>query len=306
MGHSLSSQLQYAVLHSRSFGSDKYSDRKNGESQHKTYSHKATKDRLDTAKSLGKYIKEHFPEVKMARNITAEHINAWLDHKANTGCRMASLETYAANARSVMRLCSQAFPTCKDLSGIKTPEEKPDLIQSSGRDPEGMKKDDYAKIRQSVNNANLARGMDIARMTGARADGCTHITGNDIHIYKDGSMRVYLQEKGGRGRKVDVINEKYKNTLKEYKQIYGNNRIVPIKPESLERSLARAMRGKELGKDYKGTKMHSIRKLWANERYKEYRQTHNKLETVQYINLQLGHSADRDEALLAHYVDSIY
>lgn len=304
MSRNLSGQLQFAVLQSSRIGSSKHADRHAGESRFHAYSHATLGKRLEVAKALGKYVQREYG-VRMATDIKDEHIQGYLDSMARAGRTPHTLESTTSEARAICRAASQAFKAFKlDGSGIKTPRAQEGYARTD-RDPEGMLQADFDMIRDKAGDNNLGRGMDIARITGARAYGCTHIRGTDIKEHSDGRMTVTLTEKGGRTREVDVVRDDYKLALRHYSRRFGNDRICPIKEKSLERALARAMKANPMLKPYRYAKMHAVRKLWANERYKEYRTGHSKLETVQYINEQLGHGAERDEALLAHYVSDL-
>lgn len=303
MSRTLAGQLQYAVLKSARIGSSKHADRRAGESQYHAYSHATLQKRLEVAKALGKHIQAAYG-VRMATDVKEEHIQGFLDSLARSGRTPHTLESTTSEARAICRAASQTFKAFKlDGSGVKTPRAQEGYVRTD-RDPEGMLQADFDMIRGKAGDNNLGRGMDIARMTGARAYGCTHIRGTDIHE-KDGKMTVTLTEKGGRTREVDIVRDEYKLALRHYAGRFGNDRVCPIKEKSLERALARAMKVNPMLKPYRYAKMHTVRKLWANERYAEYRQEHTKLETVQYINEQLGHGAERDEALLAHYVSDL-
>ena len=304
MSRTLAGQLQYAVLQSNRIGTSKYADRKAGTSKYHAHSHSTIKKRLEVAKSLGKYIQREFG-VRQATDIQKEHIQSYLDACGSSGrYTPKALESTTSEARAVCRAASEAFRHFTyEGEGLKSPT--PASYIPSDRDPEGMLQADYNMIRDNTPNRNLQYGLDIARMTGARAYGCVNLRGTDIQE-KDGNMTVTLKEKGGASRKVDVVREEYKQVLRNYARYFGDTKLCTIKEKSLIKNLNRAMEKYPMLKEYRYAKMHAVRKLWANERYREYRQNHTKLETVQYMNQQLGHSAERDEALLARYVADIF
>ena len=314
MSRTIASQLQHAVLQSKAFGHSKHDDRALKESRYKTYSNKSMKSRIDSAKDLGKYIQSHYPECRMARDITPEMINKWLEGKAASGCTQGSLDTYSAESRFIERACERAYPTFKgfDTRQIKTPREHPDAVRGSNRGPEGMTRADFNKLKESVKpTSNTWKALTIQEATGARSEGVCNLKGSDITINGD-KCTVHLKEKGGRERNVDVIRKDQIDALRALKSQSKDGYIVNHrgdklkKPESLQKAYNRAISKLQLSKDYKGATTHSVRKLWSNERYREYRKDHTKLETVQYINEQLGHGAERDEALLAHYVADLF
>jgi|GEM_PF-3096046 len=316
---SISAQFQYAVRQSAAYGQSKYDERHKGagnQSKIKTYSYKTMKARIDVAKQFGKFVQEHHPEVQMARDITFDIAREYLEHKANEGCSHATLQGYTADIRTIFRVCDKCYPTFGHVTDnmlreqIRMPEAHPELVKDSHRDAIGMTRPDFEKLRDSFSRtSNGFKGCIIQEATGARAEGCCNLKGDDIHI-ENGRCWVHLDEKGGLQRDVEVFNAQYIKNLQQLKNqakdgYVLNHRGNPIKPESLSKAYRDHLKKLDTQRDYRGTNSHAIRKLWANERYHEYRQNHTKLETVQYINVQLGHGADRDEALLAHYVDNL-
>ncbi len=316
MSRTIASQLQYATIQSRAYGQSKYAARQNKQSDGKTFSHKAMESRLKTAKELGNYIKNNYPDCRMARDISPEMINNFLQSKADRGCRQASLDTAASNCRFLERACEKAFPSFRGFDAkeqINTPKENPELIRPSYRDPEGMTRSDFIRIREAIpTNGNVAKAMTIGEATGARSEGICNLKGSDIHIHGN-TAHVYIHgEKGGRDRTVDVVRPDQVANLKSLQEKYGQEYIIQnertgkkLKPESLQKAFNRCLKKIQTEKNYKGTTTHAIRKMYANERYQAYRGTHGKHETIQYINIQLGHGKDRDVELLGKYVDEI-
>jgi len=317
---SLAAQFQYAVMKSQAYGQSKYDERGKGRAsmaRYKTYSYDTMDARLDAAKDLGKYLQDHFPEMKYARDITFDSVQQWLNNKADSGCSKATLEGYTANARTLFRLCDNAYPTFQHVNDktlreqLHVPEPVPELVRESHRDAAGMARVDFEKLKNSFSKtSNGYKACVIQEATGARADGCVSLRGSDIQIDKNGKCIVHLCEKGGRHRYVDVVRPEYVQALSGLKERAGDSYILnhrgdPIKAKSLSDQYRTHMKKLELTKDYTGTNSHAIRKMWANERYKEYRASHTKYDTVRYLNEQLGHGADRDEGLLGHYVDDI-
>lgn len=313
------SQFKYAVMKSKAFGESKHDERGKGSqslAKCKSYSFRTYGGRLDVAKQFGKFLQENHPEIRMARDVTFDAAQEWLDSKAYSGCTKATLEGYTTDVRSLFRLCERAYPTFSHVTdkilreNIKCPEEHPELVRDSHRDAVGMIREDYEKLRDSFSkSSNGYRGCLIGEMTGARSEGCVRLKGTDIHI-ENGKCWVHLTEKGGLQRDVDVVKPEYIKALQGLKSkakdgYVLNHRGNPIKAKSLSDQYRQHMKKLDLSRDYTGTNSHAIRKLWANERYHEYRKDHSKYDTVRYMNQQLGHGADRDEELLGHYVDDI-
>lgn len=312
--HNICNQLKYAVYKSKAFGESKYDERKKGEesrTNYKTYSRSSMKEKLDIAQSLGKWIQREHPEIKRAVEISPKLCQDYLSDMAAHGVRQTTLEKCTSNIRAVMRCVEASFGSPRyDLkSAIKTPQTSQEVRDL--RTAKGISQKDYEKLLGSVKpTSNTAKAMVIARTTGARAGGACTVKKEDIKIYGEKAY-VTLTEKGGRTREVEVVREDHVKALSELRGATKDGELViqhrgkPLKPESVEKGVQRAMEKVELTREYKYEKMHCIRKLWAQERYNDYRQDHSKLETVRYINIQLGHGAERDEALLGRYVDEM-
>lgn len=316
MSKNISYQLQFLVHKSSAFGSSKYDERRKGKGINnvKTYSHKTFSARLDVAKAFGKFVQQNFPKTKMVRDITPAMANAFLESRANRGCRQATLMSYTADVRSLLRMAQVRWnaPRYDLKKEIHTPQPKPELDPL--RSARGMSRQDYERILETQKpSSNLYKAMTIIEACGARAGGVTHLRGDDIEVRPD-KVIVHIRhgyEKGGRMRDIEVVNGRHMDILAEYHDKYGDRLIVEhrghaLKPESIEKSLSRAIAKAGLTEKYNYQKCHSIRKMWAQERYNDYRQNHGKYETIQFINEQLGHSKDRDVALLGCYVSNIY
>lgn len=315
----LTAQFQYAIAKSKAYGQSKHDERgKGGASlaRSKTYSFNTYDNRSDIAKDFGHWLKDNHPEIRMAKDITFDAAQEFLEHKATCGAAQTTLERYTSDMRTLFRVCDRAYATFPHVTDkilrdqLHQPEAKPELVKDSHRDAVGMTRNDFEKLRDSFSvTSNGYKGCIIQEATGARSEGVTSMKGTDIHI-QNGKCWVHLQEKGGRARNVDVVKPEYIAALKSLKAqakdgYILNHRGNKLQAESLQKSYRSHLLKLQTERDYTGTNSHAIRKLWANERYHEYRKTHTKLETVKYMNIQLGHGADRDEALLAHYVDDI-
>lgn len=315
MARSIAYQLQYAVRQSQAYGESKHDERGKGKvdsrAPYKTYSFDSMKARSDIAKDLGKWVKETYPEIRLAKEITPAMTREFLTQKAEKGCRQATLTAYTSHVRAIFRYMEHTFksPHYGDYKSlIPCPEARPDLEPL--RTCRGMSKEDFKTVlKTTAAGSNINKAMRVIEATGARSDGAVGLKGSDIHVI-DGAVRVGLTEKGGRYREVTVTVPEHVDFLKNL-SVVGNRYVLehrgqPIKEESLQKSLARHIEQAGLKDKYPYQKCHSIRKMWAQETYNAYRETHGKLETIEHINEQLGHSAGRDVALLGCYVGDIH
>lgn len=305
---SMRSQLTYCVRSTTAYGQSKHTEK--GKGKHgvhhdgRSYSYSTTDARLDTAKQFSRWLQERYPEVKRAVDITAPHMNEFLEEKSKT-CRAATLESYASNLRALTK-------EIKTVYGRTRCEEKEILTPSSTIDRArtmAMDRSDIEKLYHSFREDSVGhRAITLEIACGARVEGLTKLTPADITILSDSFAKIAVHgEKGGRDRVVDVNGKDNIERLQHIKDtIPAKERICPVKPDSLNRSICRHLKELELKDKYKLTSVHAMRKEWAQKTYDEYRKDHNKLQTVQYVNQQLGHSAERDQALLDRYVGNCW
>lgn len=299
-------QLTYAVRNNTAFGESKHAEKGKGLGMKsvihdgRSYSYCTFNARLDTAKQFSRWINNNYPDIKMAREITSEHANEFLIDKAKT-CRNATLESYASNLRALAKEINTTYKGSK----IDSDEIKTVLGTKTPSRTVTMHTDDFRALKDSFKADSLGhRALCLEEATGARVEGLTKLTPNDITILSDTRANVYIHgEKGGRNRTVEVYGAKHVQELQHIKDIVpSGQRICGVKPDSLNRSFNRHLNKLGLKTKYELTSVHSMRKAWAQKIYDRYRLTHSKLETVKYVNVQLGHGAERDQILLDRYV----
>lgn len=305
---SMTNQLSYAVGKNKAIGQSKHADKGNGKDgvRHdgRSYSWQTHNARLDTAKQFGKWMGAKHPEIERAIEIKAEHINEFLEDKRKT-CRQATLESYTSNLRTLTKMIDKTYHMLEPIRerDIITP-----ITQLTPSRTIPMAENDMRLLQNSLKQGSTAyRAMTLERATGARVEGLSKIEGRDIQILSEERAIVQIRgEKGGRDRNVDVFGKMHVQALQELKRAYPDERICPIKPDSINKALNRALSRLNLKKKYELTSVHSMRKAWAQERYDLYREHHSKWQTIRYVNEQLGHGAERDVALLARYVTDIH
>lgn len=299
---SMKQQLTHAVRQSSAIGQSKHADkglgRKGVRHDGRSYSYAALNGRLDTAKNFAGFLQREYPEIKRAVDIKAEHVNAFLTEKAAT-VNNDTLKTYASNLRSIVKEIGNCYHT--DLHIKKNDIVTPIVDREPWRTCP-MEASDIKRLHESFKPGSTGdRAMILSHATGARAEEICTIKREDIHIKGD-TASVTITGKGGRTREVHVEDVREIAKLNEIRlQTPPGGRICPIKVDSLHRNVERHMKAIEIKDRYKYTSIHAMRKEWAQRTYDKYRQNHSKLETIKYVNVQLGHGADRDVVLLGRY-----
>ena len=309
MARSMVQQLTYPIRKTTAFGESKHSDKGQGSKgvRHdgRSYSYGTFKGRLDTAKQFGSYMERQHPEIKLAREITRDHINDFLITKAET-CRNDTLRTYSSNLRS---LCKEIDKTYHCKLGIKERDIVTPTVEREPIRTVAMDKEDFARLRESYTTDSLGdRALALERACGGRCEELVTIKGKDIFIEHDRAIVHIEQGKGGRERDVYVKDKDSIRELAHIKEITRDNeRVCPIKKDSLHRSLERHMKDIGIKHKYPNTSVHAMRKEWAQRIYDQCRaEGMSKLQAIQYVNDQLGHGKDRDVLLLGRYVQNMH
>lgn len=307
---SMKQQLTYAVRSNTAIGQSKHSEKSKGKGMKgahhdgRSYSYSTLNSRLDTAKQFGNWMKNSHPEIEMARDISADHVNEFLREKAET-CRSATLESYASNLRALSREVNKTYH-CQSYNPVEinTPSSEKEASRTMP-----MQHKDIERLKSSFKTDSVGhRAICMEQATGARVEGLTKLTAGDIRILSRDRAEVYIHgEKGGRNRTVDVVGEEHVRELDHIKEIIPEKeRICPVKPDSLNKAFNRHLKQLGLKDKYELTSTHAMRKEWAQRTYDRYRENHSKLESVKYTNKQLGHGAERDQVLLDRYVANVH
>lgn len=304
----LEQQLTYAVRQSHNTGESKrYQKKTNPEWQElgKSWSFQTMGNRLELAHAFGKWMKQEYPDVKLAREIKAEHYNTFLEtHKHKWS--QATLTRYTSDLRAIQREIEHCYAKVPHMDVKRQIRANKGVTDGNKnvRSSVAMKKADFDKLTETTNKT-LKDALTLAYTFGLRSEGICTIKAEDI-TEKDGKVYATVTEKGGRTRTVEALREDWGKYAKQNLSDGREGRICQAKPESLQRALLREMKKTGMADQYRGEKFHKIRKLYAQELYDKYRQDHTKRESIRLVNVALGHSAERDSDLLEKYVANIW
>ncbi|KAF5070259.1 Phage integrase family protein [anaerobic digester metagenome] len=173
-----------------------------------------------------------------------------------------------------------------------------------------MTKEDFKKIESYLNNSNGYGkiGLQIAKITGMRAEEICKLKYKDIQMGENTARVRVVDGKGKRTREIYVtkINEVnyLKNLISSATDL--NTRICAIQSNSLNRAIRRAMKAVEVDKRYTDTTIHSIRKMYAQERYNELREHgQTPIQAWNQVCKCLGHGENRQD-LMKVYLSNIF
>lgn len=264
----------------------------------KVYSYNHRDDLIDLASQLGRFCRSEF-RISLVKDIKQEHIESFLEHKSVT-CSDTTLKTYRQNLSKLNKCVNSAYSrSCKEdwTSGLITPGG---ANQTKLRDVK-ISRESMDKVLGALNlNHASHRALALAESLGLRASETVKVKGSHIDLNKG---VVSVQGKGGRFREVS-IPERSKELLKGFKEQFGEERIAPIKPDSVNEIFKR-IRGREDVHDLDGCKsgVHAIRKLWATELFEEKIESGmSEKDAWGDVSESLGHGRDRQDLFKVYVV----
>ena len=310
MSRNIKSQFNYAinVCFEKGCGASKHSDKHNknkGNSKcAKIYSYSTLHGRQDVARQFADFLKTEHSEIKMAYQITKEHVEEFIQYK-KTECTTETLNTYRSNLKALGYNLNVVYKINVDFSiekvvgcnGTKdirtTPMDASDLV---------LLQHSYRKGTTGYN------ALLLAEIGGLRASEITKLKCSDIGITNKVGIIHIVDSKGKRNRDILINNE---NDIKKLTDMIslcssGNERFVKCNTKSLHTNISRHMKQIGIRDKYSNQNFHSIRKMWSQKIYDEYRQNHTKAETKSYVSQQLGHGANRDTKTLQRYISHIW
>lgn len=293
----------YAVRESKAMGQKKRSEERDLRHDGRTYSYSAYNVKQDVARQFGRWEEDHHPEITAARDIPTEHYVEWLNQKRDEGARQATLDTYRSAIQSIDRQMVKLWgkEPCRELGPVHALPDRGKL-----RDRQ-MDRADFDALRGSYRDGSTgARALDLARAGGLRVQEISRLRGSDIRE-RGQEMIIHVERsKGGRNRDIVITDRACYDSLRELRDRYGDERICPIKPDSLNKNIERGLERLGLGDKYRGTSFHAIRKMWAQGEYDRARRGMDRNHAIKWVNVQLGHGADRDDRLISVYVGNLH
>lgn len=304
MGRNLKYQFKYCIEKNLTLGAKKHSLKKEKMMDKiRIFSYADRKDLIDFTANLANFLKETHPEIKLIKDIDSNHIQEFLNKK-KTECSQATLSQYTSRARKTARLINNTFKTDVNFK-VETPKSEKSL--QILRDQQ-MQLEHFKKLEETIRGNGL-KAIELSRNFGLRVQEIAKLQKRDIDL-KNWEIKI-IDSKGSRSRNVkfktveqfNIAQKLWNSTNREV------NRIVPIKADSINKSINRALKKLDIKNEYGYTSNHSIRKLYAQEEYDRFRESGDDIETACCkVSEQLGHSPERglDENLINRYIKNIW
>ena len=313
MAKNIKYQFKYAIEQSFKAGADKHSmkrnEAENGNRGTTTFSYSDRKNLIDVSANFSNWMKENHNDIKQLKDITSNHIQEFLNHKAET-CTSATVKQYQDKFTKLEKLVNDTY-TKANVSYTNTvmPTCSNNTEQLRSKT---MSESDYNKLNNHLSNNcrsdNGAKALQLGYHAGLRVSEIAKLQQRDIKINSDGTATVsVIGGKGGRDREVHVTNKESVQTLSNIRDSVANpyDRVVPIQASSINKAINRAMDRCNM-QEYKdhNTSVHSLRKAFAQQEYDRYKE--EGMEPKQAwdcVSEQLGHGKNRDD-LYKTYIEN--
>lgn len=292
MAHNLQYQLKSAIDKSFKEGVDKHAYKRSEgfKATSKVFSYASRKDLIQTSANFAKYIKNEYPEVRKAYQITSEHVNRYLESKQSS-CSSRTIEQYAARLEKLQLIVNDQYKSANVSWDIKIPE----VEEVKVRDVSFNREHFNEIMNYKENNCQSYKVLDVCERFGLRVQEAVKITAGDINYER---KTITVTGKGGKVRELPFKSGDA-NRLREYSQhcYSSNSRLFTVQPDTVNKYLKDACH--QLGiRDYDHAKtgIHAIRKMVAQERYDEQRKLGaTKEQALTYVNDYLGHGDHRPD-----------
>lgn len=303
MAKNLKYQFLNAIESGFREGMDKHSlKHSEGTGNGRVFSYSDRRNMIDFGSNFANYMRENYADVKMARDVKTEHIQSFLNAKAET-CTTDTVKQYQSKFAKLEQLVNKRYKTEVDYHT--------GLVRPTGSDQThklrdvAMSKQDYQKLSSRLEQSKSASalGIQLAARTGMRVGELTKLQKRDIDLE---NSKIKIIGKGGKTREIE-IKEKDKDFFEKVKNEIKNDtdRVVPVRPDTINQFLKRQLeKENDLENDYTAGKtgIHSIRKMAAQDHYDELRnEGFSMAEAWSNTSVWLGHGPNREE-LFAVYV----
>ena len=251
---------------------------------------------VDLAAGFAEYMKQAYPQVKQVKNVTADHVQAFLTAKCDTASQ-ATLDQYACRFSKLERLVNDTYQSCRvDFHSIAVP---PSSKNGGGKiRTQMMATSDYTTLLNSTTNTNLSNALTLSFCCGLRAAECSKLRSTDYNA-ADNTIRI-VDSKGRRSRIVKVPQQHTSAVRAIMTSTEG--RICSCQTESLQKAMRRQLATCGLAERYPNGAMHLCRKAYATNMYQELRNKGVGIQgSLSAVSKALGHGANRNE-LMKQYI----
>lgn len=272
-------------------------------------SYRHEKNLNDLARDLSNYLKEAHPELKLVRDVKAEHVSEYLAEKKREGCSDNYIKTLRSQAAKIGDLASNLYRTDIDWGkGVKAPENALKQAKNGEEDMKDINTITPAQYEELKERIEGKRGQSkdailIAGAFGLRVSELTKLTPKDIE--EEGKLHIH-RSKGGRSRDLEVRTQEQAEAIERLKKLSEGKaelqRIFTIENDSINkfyRENAQAV-GIEKAEQYG---IHQLRRMCATSLYHELIGEGSTIKDAEdQVSQWLGHGKNRPD-VIERYVD---
>ena len=251
---------------------------------------------VDLASSFAGYMKQTYPQVKEVRNVTLDHVQAFMSAKCDTASQ-ATLDQYASRFSKLERLVNDTYKSCNvDFHSVVVPASS---VNGGGKVRSQMlAASDYRTLLNGTTNTNLHNALVLSYCCGLRAAECSKLQAKDWNP-KAGTISI-IDSKGKRSREVKVPTQ-HLNAVRAV-MTSTEGRICSCQTESLQKAFRRELTARGLADTYKNGAFHMTRRAYATNLYKECRSQGMSVQSsLSTVSQSLGHGANRND-LMKEYI----
>lgn len=280
-------QLTEALKHAFKPGTDKHSDRRNKATSDKIYSHGTNRAIKNTTCQFARYLKEN--NIDKAKKIEEKHYQSFLNEKAKTvnDTTLSKMKSHLKKIDNCLNSFYKSYQKCAQNI------VQPAAMNNTKCRSLAMTRDDLDKVKAECKRDCASKlGIEIAGRIGQRAESICKLKGTDYDPEK-GTLKI-VDAKGKRTWEIEV-KEKDKKFFEELREKCGEDRMVSVQHESLQKYMREKLKDAGLEKyTEEKTSFHSIRKMVAQELYDEKREAGMDWKDAwNEVSEYLGHGEDR-------------
>ena len=297
---SLTQQLNYCISQSCHIGESKrqYKMQNNGKTEERVFSVQYAENLRKSAKSLANFIKENYPDVKMARDINSKHVQSWLNDNAENW----SKQTIINKISQIEKIAIQINSTYSANVTLKL--HQPEGKTNGNIRNVAFKREDFEKVNSLLKEgtSQSIKAAEITARCGLRVKEVAHLKTERINLDK---KVIEIREGGKNGKWRDIpIRDKDMAYFTDLKDNCHSLYVTEgVQEDSLNDGIRRKMKKLGISEKYKCTTEHAIRKMYARERMQEERNKgKSEQEAWKIVKYELGHGDDDRPKLYKTYV----
>lgn len=259
------------------------------------------KNLIDLSAHFSGYMAEHHPEIRQLRDIQTDHIQGFLNSKAET-VSQATLQQYESRFRKLELQINDTYKSAHvDFHSIVTPCSK---VNGGGKIRNQMlAPSHFDQLVSTTSNPSLRTGLILSREFGLRAAEISKLKTSDITMPSDGKAgEIRIVDSKGKRSRILPIQPSQAATVEKALANASGGRVVDCQTGSLQKAFRRELERSGLAEIYPNGSYHMTRKLFATERYQALRSSGCSVkQALDRVSRDLGHGANREQ-LMKEYI----